>query len=153
MNNNNIYLRKVKTDDIEFLFKWVNDESVRKNAFNQDKITYKEHQKWFNEKLNSKNSHIYILLKNRNPIGQIRIDIDKKSGEIDYSIIKDERGNGYGTMLLNLLIDEIEKNDLSINKVIGEVKKTNKASEKAFLKANFKKTEKSNHNLFYYNIN
>ncbi|SIQ30342.1 GNAT family N-acetyltransferase [Halanaerobium kushneri] len=153
MNDDNIHLRKVKADDIDLLFKWVNEKTVRNNAFHQEKISYKEHQKWFNKKLNSKKSHIYILLKNRNPIGQIRIDIDKKIGEIDYSIIKDERGNGYGTLLLNLLIDEIENNDLSIKKVIGEVKKTNKASEKAFLKADFKKIEKSNYNLFYYNIN
>ncbi|MFW6030247.1 MAG: GNAT family N-acetyltransferase [Halanaerobiales bacterium] len=153
MKDDNIHLRKVKADDIDLLFKWANEKKVRKNAFNQEKITYKEHQKWFNEKLKNENSHIYILIKNRNPIGQIRIDIDKEIGEIDYSIIKNERGNGYGTLLLNLLIDEIEKNDLSINKVIGEVKKINKASEKAFLKANFKKIEKPNYNLFYYNIN
>lgn len=151
--NDNINLRKVKPEDVDLLFKWANDEVVRKNSFNQNKITYEEHQSWFEEKLNNKKSCIYILLKNKNPIGQIRVDIDKGVGEIDYSIIKNERGNGYGTLLLELLIDKVEQNDLEIKKIIGEVKKTNKASEMSFLKADFKKIEKIKYNIFYYNIN
>lgn len=153
MNYRNLSLRKVESDDIDLLFRWANDESVRKNAFNQNKITYADHQHWFNEKLKDENCYIYILLKNKNPIGQIRVEVNEGVGEIDYSIEKNERGNGYGTFLLHLLIDKIKTNNLKINKLIGEVKRFNIASKKTFLKANFNKSNKNEYILFYYNLN
>ena len=44
---NNIFLRKATYEDMDLIFKWANDSAVRNNAFNQEKIEYQEHKKWF----------------------------------------------------------------------------------------------------------
>lgn len=35
----NIYLRKATPEDMKMLFDWANDEDVRRNSFNSNKIT------------------------------------------------------------------------------------------------------------------
>ena len=87
----NIFLRKATYEDVDLLFKWANDPAVRNNAFNQEKIDYQEHKKWFKNRLEDKNTLIYILTKNSKDIGQIRVDIDNGVGEIDFSVAKSER--------------------------------------------------------------
>lgn len=151
---NNIFLRKATYEDMDLIFKWANDSAVRNNAFNQEKIEYQEHKKWFKSRLEDKNTLIYILTKNNKDVGQIRVDIDNKVGEIDFSIAKSERGNGFGTVLLELLIDKINNNSFDIYKLIGKVKKKNMASKKVFIKADFNRIKKENKNydIFYYKI-
>ena len=72
-------LRKAKEDDCDLLYRWANDPKVRKNSFNKEKIDYEEHKKWFENKLNSDKSYMFIL-KDEVPLGQIRIDIEDNIG-------------------------------------------------------------------------
>ena len=44
-----LYLRKADFKDCDVLFNWANDDEVRKNSFNQNKILYGDHIVWFNK--------------------------------------------------------------------------------------------------------
>ena len=44
-----IYLQEVRVDDVNLLYKWVNDSAVRKSSFNTDPISYENHITWFNK--------------------------------------------------------------------------------------------------------
>jgi len=142
---NSLFLRKANKKDAELLFKWANDKAVRKNAINTEKINWENHLKWFKSKLQSNNAHLYILEKNKTPIGQIRIDKLNNYWIIDYSIDKNYRGLGYGKLIVKLLIN--------LNKdksFIAQVKKENIASISIFEKIGFLKKENNSNELIEY---
>ena len=118
-------IRLAGIDDLQTYFNWVNDEEVRKNSLNSNKVDFDVHKKWFLEKINSNQSFLLILEKNNNPIGQIRFDNYEQKTSIDYSISSDHRKKGLGEILLKLGIDFYIKNRLNnkINIITAEVKK------------------------------
>ena len=138
MVKNGVYLRKVNLADKEFLLKLANDLEVRKNAFHSEQITSNEHDRWFASLMNDKSQFQYILMRGNDRIGQIRLSISGDSGVIDYSVMESERGKGYGTRMLNLLLESIDKECIPIKRVIGRVKSDNNASSSCFVKSGFK---------------
>jgi Predicted acetyltransferase len=71
------------------------------------------------------------------PIGQIRLDIDCSDAKIDYSIANDERGYGYGKLIIWLAIKKVRKDFPKVNRLIGRVKPSNVASFYCFEKNGF----------------
>lgn len=140
-----MYLKKVTYKDCELLFQWVNDNEVRKNSFNVEKIQYEDHVKWFKNKMDSHNQYMFILYDEEGPKGQIRVDIEENKGGIGYSIDSKYRGKGYGSKILELIEREILIRNIQIHKLIGEVKYSNIASQKAFEKNGYVKLEKEDH--------
>lgn len=139
-------LRKVTSNDCDLIFEWANDKSVRENSFNSEKINYDEHIRWFNRKLISEESLMYILKVKSNEVGMIRLDkIDQLSYLINYSIAKEHRGNGYATVLLKI-IKELNPSNI----LIGKVKNNNLGSIKAFLNSGYNmKEEESDIKIFF----
>jgi len=138
-------LRKVNINDINLLFSWRNDENVRKNSFNTSCVTYNEHAEWFNKKLNSSDSIMYIFEVNNISAGVIRLDkMEDNSLIINYSIAKEHRGKGYSIILLKMIKDMYNSYNL-----IGKVKSTNIASIKAFIKAGYGFEEEADTKIFY----
>lgn len=136
----NMYIdfKLVTEKDCGLLFVWANDVEVRKNAFNSKAIQYKEHKKWLGEKLKSKNTKMFILYVNEEAVGQIRIDVENDEiGVLDYSIIENRRGKGYGSIVLLAIDDILEKYDIKVKQLVGMVKYDNIASRKAFIKAGY----------------
>jgi spore coat polysaccharide biosynthesis protein SpsF len=120
-------LRPIKDEDCTLLFKWANDEDVRENSLDSRKIKWKQHKSWFNQKLTSSFSKIFILEYNDLPVGQIRYDLNANGiWDIDYSIDKNYRGLGFGRKMV----------ELSLHKITGEkravVQSNNIASRKVF---------------------
>lgn len=128
-------IRKVKLEDKEKIFEWANDELARNNSFNSDKISFSEHSKWFENKLNDKNAHYYIGELNGESVGFIRFDI--KDGKLIIGITVDNkyRGKNLSSIFISKAC-EIEKNltDLPIH---AYIKKVNIPSIKSFEKAGF----------------
>lgn len=161
INKNNVQkgiinLRKVNGNDINLLYEWANDALVRKNSFNSNEIPLETHKKWFANSIESDNRELFIGEINKQPIGQIRIDIEKNFAKIGYSIAKKYRGNGYGKYLIQELILFIRNNE-SLNKrinfLIGDVKKSNIASCKIFETLGFTKKEIDGKNRYEKEIN
>lgn len=135
-----IEFRPAKEEDLDMLFSWVNDEAVRENSFNNNKVQYSDHKAWFQKKMKSSDTRIYICFEEGKAIGQIRIDIEGCTGIIDYSVAREFRGRGYGTEMLNYIVTTT-KGDTSIYKLIGRVKYGNLASQTAFRKAGFQRED------------
>lgn len=129
----NLNLRKIMKEDIEFLFELVNDSSVRRNSFNSEKIGWNEHQKWFLSKILSSKTKMFILEKNKTPIGQIRFDLFKREWEVDYAIIEKFRGMGLGKKIIKMGIEKLDKSTC----VVAKVKSINAPSNKIFKSLNF----------------
>jgi len=138
-------LRDARREDGDLLFNWANDYEVRLNSFNSNPIKYEEHIRWFDNKLKSSNSSMYVFEVDEIAVGMIRLDlVDGQSHLINYSICKGHRGKGYATELLRL-IKELNKASL----LIGKVKSTNIGSIKAFIKAGYEMEGDSQTKVFY----
>jgi UDP-2,4-diacetamido-2,4,6-trideoxy-beta-L-altropyranose hydrolase len=124
-------------------YKWANDEDTIKSSLRNSKITFIQHQKWFNKIYKSKNVKIYVMYLKNLPIGQIRFDIFKKKILVDYSIDRFIRGKGYGNLIVKMGIKKITKykNKKMIEAV---VKKNNSRSKKIFENLGFVKKVISN---------
>lgn len=133
--------RTCSENDLELLFEWSNDPSVRSNSMSPDQITMQDHTRWFKSKLDSADSEIFILSEGDQPIGQIRFDLrDNGLFEIDYSIDKSYRGKGYGKELVAVGVDQLKRIGRSEN-IFGKVVSSNKASLNVFLGLGFVEKE------------
>jgi RimJ/RimL family protein N-acetyltransferase len=131
-----LILRVANEKDMLKLFEWANDEQVRKNSFNQDKIELQQHKIWFENKCKDSACLILVASVDQMDVGQIRF-------EIDFSINKEFRGKGYGSDIIKRGMVELFGIKPSVKKIIGKVKKGNTSSGKAFLKAGFKLAKNS----------
>jgi len=130
-------IRKATIADAKLLFDWANEFSVRSNAINTNPIVWDDHLAWFQKKLHAENSFIYIAEIDDTPIGQIRFDFENNKYLIDYSIAKDERGKGYGFLIVKEGINYMKKNISTLPTFISWVKLENNASKRVFEKLGF----------------
>lgn len=128
-----IYLRLATESDCDLLFKWTNDQEVRRNSFNTNPIKYDEHKSWFIKKLSSNESYIFICYLEKTPVGQIRFDVsDKNKGTISYSVDYNYRKKGVGKSMISLLEDILFNMRSDIKELIAYVKHDNKPSQSIF---------------------
>ena len=57
----NLSLREVNAKDIDLLYQWANDKTVRQNAFHTEQIPYADHRMWFTRNLADRDVLMYIL--------------------------------------------------------------------------------------------
>jgi len=144
----NTHLRDADYSDMNILYEWVNDTETRLNSFNTGLIPFDIHKKWFKEKLDSKNTLIFIYHNGKENIGQIRFDIKNDTAFIDYTIapIMRNKGNGYKMVILAEKKIKFEYPEIKI--LAGEVKKENIVSQNVFRKLNYNETNHKEHILF-----
>ena len=137
MSLSGLVLRPVREEDVDLLWKWVNDPDVRQSAFHSTSIPWEEHRKWFASKRRDPHCYQFIAINDLGvPIGQLRFDISGDGAEIDVSVDKDERKKGYGSLLISLGIKELIQT-VPVQVVHAYIKPDNHASIKSFQKANF----------------
>jgi len=136
-----LHVRPAVDGDKLLFWSWANDPDVRVNSFSVDKIPYDSHSKWFDSKLKSKLTCMYILELDGDPVGQIRYDnFTDGIAEVDFSITKAQRGHGFGTLIIEMTCHKacIE---LSVVSLVGFVKSSNQSSCRVFEKAGFIKNK------------
>jgi RimJ/RimL family protein N-acetyltransferase len=140
-----IEFRKVNINDLNVFFNWINDPLVRKLSFNSKKVTLKEHEKWFLNKINDSNCIMLLFLKANNPIGQIRIEKETlNQATISISISSENRGKGYAADMLKKASKYFHsKNPEFI--INAFIKNNNLNSINSFEKALFKFQKKINY--------
>lgn len=111
-------LRRATLDDKYLLYRWANDETVRKYAFNKDFFSSNQHNHWFNNVLKSDNVFIYVMFDEDVPIGQVRLQFDGDVYLIDYRIDAEHRGYGYGKVILQLVERQLCDGDLLLGQVV-----------------------------------
>lgn len=136
--------------DCDMIFSLSNDPLVRANSFNQKKIEYADHCKWFEKAVADKNTLFFLLFADESEkdfVGQIRFNREsEKSTEcvISLSITKQFRGKHIAHDFIKLGIEELKKNWHNVESVVAEVKDENIASNKLFIKEGFELVSKVN---------
>ncbi len=133
-----LIVRQANENDLMTYFYWTNDDEVRENSFNQQKITLKEHTNWFKNQLKNSNNQFYIFFdKTEHPIGQVRIHKTENEVIIGVSVDKESRGKNYAARLIAKAsyLYLLENNNDSI---FAYIKLTNTSSLNAFVNAGYK---------------
>jgi UDP-2,4-diacetamido-2,4,6-trideoxy-beta-L-altropyranose hydrolase len=133
-----LQVRRARWRDMELLWQWANDPSVRERSFHSQPIPLDEHVKWYKDKLVSSDTLLLIIERNRVPVAQIRYDrTNEYEAEVSFLVARKYRGEGIGTKTLKLTSD-LAYEELGIEFVRGVVFSSNEASQRVFIKAGFK---------------
>lgn len=130
-----LHIRTAKKTDVRFVFDLSNEPLVRLNSYLSEKIDFESHVKWFEELISDKDSLFYILEKNNESIGQVRIKIQDEFSVIGISISNKYRGQGLASQSLVLIVEEYFKSNNY--PIYAYIKKTNFPSVKLFENAGF----------------
>jgi RimJ/RimL family protein N-acetyltransferase len=129
-------LRKSTYNDWKILLDWRNDPITRENSFETGEVSEQTHKLWLNDSLLNPYREIYILENNNIPIGSIRSDnVSTNQYVLSWSITSNQRGNGYGTKILELFLKGKTGN------FIAEIKPENIASIKIVQKNGFNQVD------------
>lgn len=140
-----LWLRQATEKDCELVYEFANDPVVRANSFSTDAIKYDDHLNWYQAKINSDDSKIYILSSEQEALGQVRIDkVGRSRYKISYMISSGNRGKGYAKKMLQLLEEKVQSGAV----FEAEVKKDNIASQKVFKSLGYKEEEQES--MFVY---
>jgi len=135
--SNIINLTKAGITDINDIFEWRNHPDIRKNFFNQELLSWDEHEKWFIAKLKDPDAAVYMAYYKKEKIGTIRFEANESAIKTSVMLNPLFLGKGLGSQVIKMGVKRfiMEKNpDMQI---IAEIKKDNVASTKAFEKAGF----------------
>ena len=141
------YIRKVKKQDMKKIFDISNDEEVRRNSFNSEKIVFDNHQKWFLNKLKDRNILFLVAQKDDEVFAQVRFEKDNEGYIISISLSSKVRGCGLGVKILEKSL-EYFKEKIGNEEIYAYIKKENISSIKIFEKIGFRKEKE----ILYKNI-
>ena len=145
-------LKKAKMEDCYVLWKIRNNPRVKKNFFNTDTVSLKEHKKWFIDKVSDNDTEIYIAEHNGVKIGSARFEKHKRTDSneslISVSIDPDFFGKGYGSEIIKSSTERFFL-EHGKTKISAKIKNENIASQKAFEKAGYRKVSKKKNEVTY----
>ncbi len=146
-----LVLRNAAINDMRQYFSWANDELVRQNSISVKVVAWEDHQKWFKNKINDKNSFLFLAESERNLIGQVRFDCENSGAGavISYSISNDFRGLGLAKKMLKQAIEKISKECPRIEIIKAKIKITNIASNKILIRLGFTEQDKTKQIIDY----
>lgn len=129
--------RPARIEDARCLWEWANDPTVRANSFNSKNISWNEHRVWYQAKMSSQHTRLWILELDQVPVAQIRYDrVDTHTAEIALSVATHFRRQGIATKALTMTMNTACK-ELGVQFIRGYVLNSNEASIRTFIKAGF----------------
>jgi RimJ/RimL family protein N-acetyltransferase len=136
-HDTSLRVRRATADDCRLLWEWANDPGVREAAFNSDTISWARHVEWFEARLRSPDTVIYVMeTGERAPVGQVRFDWRAADAvEIDISVAAQWRGHGLGAEGLRLACDAFHRGARAT--IVARIRTENRASVRTFEKAGF----------------
>ncbi len=131
------HLRKANEMDMITYLNWANDPDVRNSAINSNPILEENHRPWFESRLRSETTHMFVGMWQSNEVGQIRFDLIEGCWEISYSVVKIHQNKGFGELLIRkgmATLKELHPEPITIT---GVVKPDNISSLRVFRKLYF----------------
>jgi len=133
----NIIIREASLNDAEILFELSNDDIVRENSINTNKIKWENHVNWLKEKLISSSYYIYLFYYDKNFIGQVKFEIKDKEAVVSISIVSEYRGKKLAVPMLQKGIECVLNTAKNVRKIIAYIKPENQTSIKSFNNVGF----------------
>jgi spore coat polysaccharide biosynthesis predicted glycosyltransferase SpsG/RimJ/RimL family protein N-acetyltransferase len=147
-----LWIRHAILEDCRLYFKWANDPDVRANAIHTEPIPWTSHKEWFERKLKSRTSHLYVANNLENiPVGQVRLDKTPDGPwEVDISVAKEWRSKGIGLRMLDLSLRVFWRT--CWEPVCAQVKSQNAASANVFKTLGFRRIQDCEEGLLRFTL-
>ena len=146
--SNIINLTKAGITDINDIFEWRNHPDIRKNSFNQELLSWEEHEKWFMAKLKDPDTTAYMAYYEEKKVGTIRFEGKESVIKTSVMLNPDFLSKGFGSKVIKLGVEKFVMEKKPDMRIIAEIKKDNVTSIKAFGKAGYKES----HVTFFYDF-
>jgi len=141
LEGKNVNLRVAERDDIDFLVEFTNDIDINGEYIPIEQTARSEWMEAFDNPVNFAEGKMFIIQKKdgtRIGLTNHRLIKHYEWTEITYGLSPNERGKGYGTEAVQLVVDYLFlSKDLARIQAIADVR--NKASQRVLEKAGFQK--------------
>lgn len=118
--------------DAERVFKLSNDDEVRRNSINTEKIEWHSHLEWFSKAIESSDCAYFIAEYDGEFCGQIRFNLENGEWVTSISVANSFRGRHIGSAILKSAISKLPS-----KRIIAYAKSRNAASLKMFSSCGF----------------
>ncbi len=136
-----VSIRAITMDDKTAVFKWRNTPFLIELGSSGRGVTWKEHSRWFEKILGSKNNKLFIVHFRSMPVGQVRFELAKNDTYVvSIYLLKQHINKGIGTVALKKGLELIQGTDAK-KRFIAFIKKDNEISRHFFSKVGFRKYE------------
>ncbi len=146
---NEISLRLADRSDRKDIWLWRNNTDTRKASFDERRIPFREHERWFNSKIADNNARIYIAEKGVKKIGVIRFEFGNKRINVSVNLNPVFFGKGFGPGIIKLGSNKFMSEINKAKQIIAEIKKDNLISQKAFARAGYKYVSGNGERVIY----
>jgi RimJ/RimL family protein N-acetyltransferase len=134
-----LVLRRALAEDMEHIFRLVNDPVVRSYSFLPEPIRLEDHAAWYANRLASQGTIFYVLDIEGVIVALVRYDRNGDEAEIDVAVHSAFRGRGFCSRVL-IETAEAAIESLSVTRLKAVVFEENTASRRCFMKAGFSET-------------
>ena len=132
-----LHLRPVHGEDCRLIWEFANEPVTRSASFSPAPIPWEQHQSWFAAKLNDPCCDFFIAFDaQKQPVGQVRLDIDGAEAAISVSLATRFHGLGYGPEVIRLAVLHLF-NSRTVERVNAFIRTENNRSYSAHFKAGF----------------
>jgi UDP-2,4-diacetamido-2,4,6-trideoxy-beta-L-altropyranose hydrolase len=132
-----LQLRRAQKTDCKLLFEWANDPVTRMVSFHTAPISWEEHTRWFNGRLEDSQHVLYVGEHDGRAIGQVRFEVEGDKAVLSINVAPEIRGEGWGSDLLRLSIRTFARAS-AIGRIDALVKPDNSPSVRLFEKSGFR---------------
>jgi len=113
-----------------------NDTDAVRHSRSHRMIGREEHERWFAAKVDDPGVRLRVAMVRREAVGTVRVDVRNGVGEVGIAVAPAFRGQGFGTALLEALLDDVGT-DPQVVTLIAAVHAGNTASMRAFARVGF----------------
>jgi RimJ/RimL family protein N-acetyltransferase len=132
------------------IFDWANDAETRRNSFNTNPIPWPVHEKWFEARLRSEDTRIYVAQDESGiDVGPIRFEKAGHHAVVGFSVGSAFRGRGMAAPMLAKGCEAIFAEWKEIAFVLAEVKRSNERTRRACIRAGFVEEDTGGDALLY----
>jgi L-amino acid N-acyltransferase YncA len=138
----NVQLRKAQSEDVDILFRWLNDPvNIAAKLATTVPVPYETHCAWFHKRLEDENSCIWIATLKLTDIGQARVQLNSECElEVDIYVDPDNRGQGIASSILSELARKCALT-WPTTPLVAVIRNENLASMALFARAGYKMSE------------
>lgn len=134
-----IRLRRAEKRDNNFLFQLRNEDGVRAQFWQTERVDVPTHDAWFERMLQNPKRVLYVVEADGSSAGQVRFDVgdDGGSAEVSVAVTERLRGKGIGSAALRSAGELFITDFPGVQKIFAHIKPDNAASVKTFKKAGY----------------
>ena len=108
MRNDSLHLRRVVREDCRVLWEWANDQESRKYSFQSQQITWDQHVRWLDSKIDDPNYILFMVTNTDDvPVGHVRYELNKCRAVVSINMAPLFRSNGLGKEVLRMATQEL----------------------------------------------